>query len=153
MLAVAYFLILPTFWPKPKITLSILSTYQNRKIDEATVSIHSWHSNFSLFVVNGTFNVDKTKNNGNAVISKNLLPEMDTKKWDALHTFGINRWTWPRVYNFRIELPIEELREKTVSDQITGRIYVKVRYADVWKRFTLTSDTTLVERVKIVLPE
>ena len=153
VLAGIYFVLLPLFWPKPKIALSVSSADNNLNISEATVTVHTWHSNIALFAVDGIFEVDKSKNNGNATVAVNLLPERDQKKWDSLHTFGINRLTWPRVYNFKLGLPIEELRNKTDSDYVTGRIYVRVRYPDVWEGFTITSETTHVERVQIVLWE
>jgi hypothetical protein len=149
VLAGLYFLILPLLWPEPKIAISVSSDDHSLYISEATVTVHTWHSNIALFTVNGIFNVDRSKNNGNAVIAKNLLPEKNQKRWDSLHTLGINRWTC----NFRIELPIEELRNKTDLDYVTGRIYVRLRYPDVWEGFTITSEATLVEKVKIMLWE
>ena len=146
-----YFLLVPMLWPEPKITISVSSADHNLDISEATVAIHTWHSNIALFAVDGTFEVDRSKNNGNSVVVVNLMPERDQRKWDSLHTLRISRWTWPLVYNFRIELPIEELRNKTDSDYVTGRIYVNVRYPDVWKGFTITSEATHLERVKIAL--
>ena len=146
-----YFLLLPLVWPEPKITISLSSADQNRNISKATVTVHTWHSNVALYGVKGIFNVDRSKNKGQSAVVRSLVPTRDLRRWDALHTFGINRLTWPRVYNYRIEFPIEELRNKTDSDYVTGRIYVTVRYPDVWEGFTINSEATLVERVKIVL--
>ena len=148
-----YYLILPLFWPEPKITVSLQNADHGHNISSGTLSIHAWHSNISIFAVYGIFNVDKSKNNGTAVISRNLFQKIDKKRWDELHTFGINRWTWPRVYNFRLGLPIEELRNKTDSGYVTGRIYVTVRYPHVYEGFTSTSRVGHVENVKIMLSE
>ena len=153
VLAGIYFVLLPLFWPKPKIALSVSSADHSLNISEATVTVHTWHSNIALFAVNGIFNVDKSKNDGNSAAAVNLLPERDQKRWDSFHTFGISRWTWPRSYNFKLELPIEELRDKTDLDYVAGRIYIKLRYPDVWKGFTKTSEVTLVEKVTIMLSE
>jgi hypothetical protein len=97
--------------------------------------------------------VDKSKNNGNEVFANNLLPGKNQKRWDSLHTFGIDRWTWPRVYNYKLALPIKELRTKTDSDYVTGRIYAKVRFPNVDERSTSTTEATHVEKVKNVLSE
>jgi len=151
-LAFIYFLLLPTLWPKPKITLSIPSSYQTNKKIEATVTIHSWHSNFALFAVDGIFQVNPGKNNGNSVIALNLLPKRDNKTWDADHTLGINRWTWPRTYTYKITLPLRELHIKDIieSDHITGRIRVELRYADVNSQgFTMTLMATHIEKFNI----
>ena len=153
VLAGIYFVLLPLGWPDPKITISVQNADHTHNISDGTVSVHTWHSNISLFSVNGIFNVDKNKNNGNAVIARSLLPEKNQKRWDSLHTFGINRWTWPRVYNFKLELPIEELRNKTDSDYVTGRIYARVRFPNVYEGSTSTSERAHVERVKIILWE
>ncbi len=145
---------LPFFWPKPKIAISVSSADHSLNISEATVTVHTWHSNIALFAVDGIFKVDKSKNNGNSAVAANLLSERDQRKWNSDHTLGINRWTWPRSYNFRIELPIEELSNKTDSDYVTGRILVRLRYPIVSPRgFLMTSEATHVERVKIVLSE
>ena len=153
VLAGIYFLLLPLFWPIPKIAISVSSDEHSLNISEVTVTVHTWHSNIALFAVNGTFNVDKSMNNNNSAISVNLLPKRDPKKWGSLNPFEVNRWTWPRDYDFRLELPIEDLRNKTDLDYATGRIYVKLRYAFVDKGFAVTSEVTRVEKVKIILSE
>jgi hypothetical protein len=144
-----YFLLLPLFWPEPKIALTLSSADNSQDISEPTVTVHAWHSNIALFNVKGIFNVDKSKNKGQSAVTRNFLPERNLKKWDAFHTFGINRLTWPRVYNYTFELPIEELRSKTDSDYVTGRIYIKVRYPNVNKGFVRTTEASHVERVNI----
>jgi hypothetical protein len=58
-LAGIYFLLLPLFWPEPKITISVQSADHSHNISSGTVSIHTWHSNISLFSVHGIFKVDK----------------------------------------------------------------------------------------------
>jgi hypothetical protein len=153
VLAVIYFVLLPHFWPKPKIVLFVSNTDNSRGIREATVTVHTWHSNVALFAASGIFNVDKSKNDGSSVVAVNFLSERDKKIRDSFHAFGIGRWTWPRSYNFKLELPIDELREKTDSDYVAGRIYVKLRYPLIQKGFTKTSEVTLVKKVTIMLSE
>jgi hypothetical protein len=148
-----YFTFLPFLWPEPKIAIFVSSSDHSQDIGEATVTVHTWHSNIALFIVNGIFNVDRSKNNGNSTVAVNLLPERNLRKWDAIHTFGVNRLTWPRVYHYRIELPVEELRNKTDSDYVTGRIYVRLSYPDVNEGFITTKVAGHDERVKITLWE
>lgn len=153
-LAAIYFILLPCLWPTPDIAISVPGTDHDTNTVKATITIHSWHSNIALFTADGIFNVDKSQNKGNSIIATSLLPERDKQTWNAFHTLSINRWTWPRTYHFRLALPMNELRTKTDSNYVMGRIYVKVKYPNVSPfGFVTTSDTTLMQSVKIVLPE
>jgi hypothetical protein len=150
IIAISYFLLLPVFWPKPEISVYVPSSSNIQSDIEATVIIQTWHSNFSLFSVNGTFEVDKNKNNGNSIVALSLLPKIDDKKWNSDHTLGINRWSWPRTFEFIIKIPFQELHDLSSSNYVIGRIRIKLRYPDVSLHgFVLTNEETHVENIKI----
>lgn len=151
-LAGIYFLLLPLFWPEPNITLALKDDKSSHIIRSGTVTIRTWHPNISLFKVKGIFHVDISKNNGFSAITRNLYPVREKKRWNPDHFFGINRWTWPRVYNFKIEFPIEELQNKTDSDYATGSIYIMLTYAAV-EAYGTNREATHVEKVTLALSE
>jgi hypothetical protein len=149
VLLVIYFLFLPPLWPEPTIDVSASSS-------EATITIHTWHSNIGLFAVDGIFEVDPSRNNGYAVMVVDLLGEPDRTKWDS-HIGSrprISRWTWPRSHDFKFTLPVEELRDKSATNYVKGRIRVRLRYPEVAVQgFTTTHTARHVEDIEIDLQE
>ncbi len=130
ILVLLYIFLLPTFWPKPEISVSVPVESNVRSNVEATITVHSWHSNFSLFAVDGIFEVGPGKNGGNSIVTVDLLPGIDNGKWDSDHAMAVSRLSFPRTFQYRIKLPLQDLYMRDIfsSNYLTGRISVRLHY-------------------------
>ncbi|MCP5002913.1 MAG: hypothetical protein GY941_03035 [Planctomycetes bacterium] len=156
ILALLYLFLLPNFWPEPEISINIPLANGIQDNIEATIQVHSWHSNFSLFAVDGIFEVDPSKNEGNPIVMMDLLPDKDNNAWDPDHALAINRWTFPKTYKYNITLPLKDLHSRNifVSNYLTGRINVRLRYPNLSSHDSDTDgDVTYSEAININMSE
>lgn len=130
VIIVLYLLILPAFWPRPRLTIEMPSEEALREDLPISVSVNAWHSNFSVAQVR--FLPDPA--NSTAFVKGKELYILELQEGNPRSLWKgwqINRITWPRSRRYQFRVPVQKLSADGTlkTGELKGNIAVQVAYA------------------------
>lgn len=138
LIVVFYLLLLPAFWPAPRVTIEIPSEGALSEDLPISVRVNAWHSNFSVAEVRFLPDPD----NSTAFVPGKVLYILELQEGNPRTIWlgwQINRITWPRSKQHQFSVPMQKLSADGMlkTGELRGNVAVHVAYASphIGKRY------------------
>lgn len=144
--ALLYFLLLPSFWPRPSGGVDLPSRITYGSDLPVTVKVRCWHPNFSVRRIRLSIN---NVNSPALTDNRPLLPfNLMNREAKTDWTVGLaERLTFPRSSTFDLTAPLTDLsrRGKLRAGVLRGTVDIDVDYTEVSRKAGYPALSTLIQ--------
>lgn len=126
---VVYFALLPGFWPRPKVAVSMPRTHPFNRDLEVSVSVRGWHANIRITQVR--FYVDHYKTTAHGPSGGLDTLQLFADEQGLPHAWNdLDRFTRPWSIRKRLTVPLRDLASQgqVKAGRVVGKVDVLLAY-------------------------